>query len=464
MPLFGPTTPVAIGQGTGDINRTAMRLNRMARTMLRRSHLAHLAVPDTFIWSAGIEDTFIADPWPATGRILDEYELTGHYRHWREDLRRMADLGVKVSRYGLPWYRINPAPGQWDWTWTDAALEELLALGIEPIVDLVHYGVPRWLENAFLNPAFPECMAEFARRVAERYRHRIYAYTPLNEPRITAWYCGKLGWWPPARRGWRGFVAVMLALARGIVLTVEALQQVDPEIVPVHVDATDLYETTEAHLEPTTRQRQEIVFLALDLISGRMVGGHSLYEWILDHGAQAEDLEWLRARAVDLPLIGINLYPMYSRKVLTRTSHGLRVRMPYSSAEIVGRLAEMYSHRYGCPVFISETASQGSVQRREAWLTESVAAVRSAREKGVPLVGYTWWPMLAIVTWAYRQGTLPAARYLRQMGLWDLKADAAGDLHREATPLVEQFRELVLNGTGAVGQLRLRTEGKKVHV
>ncbi|HZV36880.1 MAG TPA: family 1 glycosylhydrolase, partial [Verrucomicrobiae bacterium] len=152
---------------------------------------------DGFFWSAGIEDTFIVDPWPKTGRMLDEYELTGHYEKFREDIQLMADLGVRIARYGVPWYRINPKLGKWDWSWADRGLECLLEKGIEPIVDLVHYGVPGWIEGAFANPDFPERMAEYAARLAERYRGKIFAYTPLNEPRITAWYCGKLGWWPP---------------------------------------------------------------------------------------------------------------------------------------------------------------------------------------------------------------------------------------------------------------------------
>ncbi|HUR59499.1 MAG TPA: glycoside hydrolase family 1 protein, partial [Opitutaceae bacterium] len=59
-------------------------------TRLRHSQLSHLSDPNAFIWATGIEDTFIADPWPATGRRLDEYELTLHYRRWRADLDLMA--------------------------------------------------------------------------------------------------------------------------------------------------------------------------------------------------------------------------------------------------------------------------------------------------------------------------------------------------------------------------------------
>ena len=51
-----------------------------------------------------------------------------------------------------------------------------------PIVDLVHYGLPPWIDRAFLNPDYPEFVAEYASRVAERFKGRIHAYTPLNEP------------------------------------------------------------------------------------------------------------------------------------------------------------------------------------------------------------------------------------------------------------------------------------------
>ena len=181
----------------------------------------------------------------------------------------MGQLGVRIARYGLPWHKINPAPGVWDWSWPDQTLEHLLDLEIDPIVDLVHYGLPRWIEGAWLNPKFPDYMAEYAGRLAERFRGRIHFYTPLNEPRVTAWYCGKLGWWPPNRRGWTGFVEVMLAICRGIVRTVQRLQQVDDEIVPVHVDATDLYETDDPFLETETARRQELVFLALAVVHAR---------------------------------------------------------------------------------------------------------------------------------------------------------------------------------------------------
>ena len=156
--------------------------------LLRSSQMHRLLDPSAFMWATGIEDTFITAPWPRTGRTLDEYELTGHYDRWHSDLGLMRAAGVTAARYGIPWHRVQPRRDVWEWDFVDRALDRLLELEIEPIVDLVHYGLPPWIEGAYLHPDFPALMAEYAARVAERFRGRVFAYTPLNEPRITAWY------------------------------------------------------------------------------------------------------------------------------------------------------------------------------------------------------------------------------------------------------------------------------------
>lgn len=417
---------------------------------LCQSRFSDLVTSGGFLWCTGIEDTFITAPAVTTGRTLDEYELTGHYEHWREDIDLMAECGATAARYGIPWHRLNPRPGEWDWSWADRPLERMLELGIAPIVDLVHYGLPPWIEGAFCHPDYPRYVADFAARVAERFKGRIHAYTPLNEPRITAWYCGRLGWWPPFRHSWRGFVDVMMGVCRGIVATVEALRQVDPEILCAHVDATDWYHTDDPLLADEAQHRQELVFLALDLVSGRVRAGHPLLPWLEAHGVTDRDLAWFAERAVALPLIGINLYPMFTNKLVARTPAGRsRITMPYASGQLVLELGRMYGQRYGAPLFISETASSGSVRRRQRWLDDSVAAVRQLRAEATPVLGYTWWPLFALVTWAYRQGRHPAAYYYRQMGLWNLDPAA----RRVRTSLVDAYRALANGGLAAVGAL-----------
>src|SRR5690606_20300246 len=234
--------------------------------------------------------------------------------------------------------------------------------------------------------------------------------------------------------------------------------------VLVHVDATDLYEAATPELAAEAARRQELVFLALDLVSGRVRPGHPLHAWLLGNGAEAVDLDRFAADPIELDLVGINLYPLFSLKRLVQSPRGLRIRMPYAGAEIVDRLAALYWHRYQQPLLVSETASEGSVRRRLAWLESSVEAVRRVRGTGIPLVGYTWWPLFALVSWGYREGHKAPEDYLRQMGLWDLRPGATG-LERVPTALVERYRNLAAGGAQAVGLLHSRlTERSRDHV
>jgi beta-glucosidase len=141
---------------------------------------------------------------------------------------------------------------------------------------------------------------------------------------------------------------------------------------------------------------------------------------------------------------------MFSLKRVQRVRGRRRIRSLYAGADLLERLAELYAERYRCPIFVTETASWGSAGHRRAWLEESLDAVERARARGVPIVGYTWWPLFALVSWSWRQGRRPLAAHLLQMGLWDLDPS---DLSRIRTPLVDLYRELAAGGSRVAGRL-----------
>lgn len=421
----------------------------------KRSQLDQLLEPSSFVWATGIEDTFVFDPDKKTGRILDEYELTQHYERRSQDLELMGTLGVSMARYGVPWYRIQPEKGRWDWEFADAALNHLLDLGIHPIVDLVHYGTPDWVEGAFLNPDFPKYMTEYAVKVAERYRDQIWWYTPLNEPRITAHYCGRIGWWPPYHKGWKGFMAILKACCRGIMEVEHALRLVDPEIVTMHVDAMDTYETRIEELRDKASFNQSLVCLPMDLITGRICDSHELLEWCQEIGLTNEDVEWFFRNRVMPDLIGLNMYPMFSRRELVPSGKSVRYAARYGTRDMVKFLGRTYFNRYGKPLMISETAATGSHERRNRWIHESLSGVRELRAEGVPMVGYTWWPMFSLIGWAYRQQKGPLSQYIVPMGLWDLDSKS---LDRVDTSVVGTYRHVVSCGSVHVGTLNSKEE------
>ena len=153
--------------------------------------------PCDFIWATGVEDTFVPQTKPGH-RALDEYELMGHYENWRTDLALLNETGVNAVRLGIPWYRVEPSKGKFDWDWTDQVIEYLVEnQKITPIIDLMHYGCPFWLVKEFANDDYPRAVADYSKAFAERYKSMVSLFTPLNEPLVNAVMCGKRGQWPP---------------------------------------------------------------------------------------------------------------------------------------------------------------------------------------------------------------------------------------------------------------------------
>ena len=419
---------------------------------------SHGTPGDRFLWAVGIEDTFIPQLRSRTGRSLDEYELTGHYRRWRDDLALAAEAGVLAMRYGIPWYRVNPAPGAFDWAWTDAVLEHVVRdLRILPIVDLMHYGCPMWLEREFVHPDYPDRVAEYAHAFVERYRDLVSWYTPLNEPRITARMCGLNGTWPPYLRGERGYVRLMLAVARGMSLTAAAIRSLQPSATLVQVEAAEQLVTADPSLGEVLFVQREQQFLATDLLIGRVDESHALHAWLLARGAHSDDLEWLVANRQTVDVMGVNFYPEFTRKTLVRAGDRVRrVRGGGRGADL-RLLLDTWQGRYARPVMVTET-STARPTRRLAWLSESIDAVRAARAGGTSVIGYTWWPLFSLVAWSYRGGAKPASEYLVDMGLWDLRDDGAGGLRPVRTPVADRFAEAVAQGDEVVGEVAARAE------
>jgi beta-glucosidase/6-phospho-beta-glucosidase/beta-galactosidase len=395
-----------------------------------------------FRFAVGIEDTFVPHAFPGH-RALDEYELTQHYRFWSEDLGLAADAGATTVRYGFPWYRLNPAPGRFAWDWADRVVDRLDKLGLEAIVDLVHYGTPMWLDNAFLNADFPARLAEYAAALADRYQGRLSLWTPMNEPQITAMHCGEQGIWPPRLTGHDGYVKLVRAIVLGVVAAQRAIAEVSGGRASfVHVEASFRYVgQTGAFAEEVglLRARQ---FLIQDLLLGLVDDAHPLAGYLRGHGFGDDDLAWSAANRAVPDVLGINYYPH-----LTTTQYRAEEQVPVErrprvddwTAGLEERL-RAFAARYRRPLMVTETSALGGVEHRLAWLDASMELVAGLRGTGMEIVGYTWWPLFDLVGWEYRDALGPVGEHLVKMGLYDLETDEVGTLHRRLTPVVDRFR------------------------
>ena len=406
-----------------------------------------------FLWAGGIEDTFVPQTRPGH-RALDEYELMGHYEHWKDDILLTKDVGMNALRWGVPWYKVEPEPGRFDWSWTDQVIPYMVdELGILPIIDLMHYGCPFWLKKEFANKDYPKYVADYAAEFASRYKHLVEWYTPLNEPIINSLMCGMRGLWPPYLKGEKGYIRIMLQLARGIVRTVKRIKEIDPTSVMVHVEATGLNRTASENLRALATEEEMRGYLCFDLISGRLNHNHELFAWLVRNGADPNALHELEQSKAALDVVGLNFYPQWSTKQLYIDKRGrLAFRETEPEGDGFAELIRKYHERYNTAIMITETSAVGSEEIRERWLESSIKVVKGMRSEGVPVIGYTWFPLFTMVDWRYRFSDGPVEDFYLELGLYRINREQAKPRWLE-TPLVDMFRRLAADPQESVGDL-----------
>ncbi|MFC0673151.1 family 1 glycosylhydrolase [Brachybacterium hainanense] len=395
-------------------------------------------------YALGIEDTFVPQTRPGE-RALDEYELTEHYARVHEDLGLAAGVGAELLRWGIPWYRISPELGRWDWDWLDRAIARFSEVGVRPVIDLLHYGTPLWLDGEFAHPDFPARFAEYAVAVAERYADTVTDYTPVNEPMIHAEFCGELAYWPPYLSGEAGVVRMVAALADGFARAQHGIAEVLGErAVFVHVESTT---RLAGDLEGEHRERVELLrerrYVVEDLVTGRVRDGHPLLGHLQSQGMSDALLERLASTPVRPDVMGVNYYPQHSTRLFRDGEHfrgGFVDPAPTRNDGVEGLVDVLttYEDRYGAPVALTETCVEGGVQERIAWMDASVAAIEELRAAGRQVVAYTWWPLFDMYEWTYRHASGPRAESRLPMGLYDLVESPDG-LERRRNPVADAF-------------------------
>ncbi len=399
-----------------------------------------------FIWCVGVEDTFIPQT-RADLRALDEYELMDHYRQWRSDFDLAASLGVSHIRWGVPWYRVNPEPGKFDWRWVDTVIDYLVNVkGLQPIVDLMHYGTPFWLQNAFINSSYPERVAEYAFAFASRYKDLVRFYTPLNEPTVNAEFCGKRGEWPPYLVGEDGYVKVLLSVARGTLLTAQAIRAAHPQAILIQVEALGRAWTADERLHQAVEDWCEDRYLGFDLISGAFSERSHLWGYLQRHGVVETQIDWFRQNGVRPDVLGVNFYPVSGGELVMGADGSPTLQVGLAAHDLAGVLRSAWE-RYRLPMMLTETGiTDRRVEVRRRWMDETVAVVREARMAGIPMLGYTWWPLFDMVDWAYRLGKKPLRHYIFKGGLWTCKIAPDGAVTRSPNSLADRYRSYVCGG------------------
>jgi hypothetical protein len=199
--------------------------------------------------------------------------------------------------------------------------------------------------------------------------------------------------------------------------------------------------------EAAAELARETQFVPTDLLLGRVTPEHRFAEWLTAHGARDADLAWLVEHPGSLDTMGVNFYPGWSLGRFFTPANVTggpgaaepRRRRVYAEAVHLEAVVRAWHERYGLPVMVTETSDTGSVERRGAWMDASIEAMWRLRAEGVPVSGYTWFPVLPHVNWDYRRARRPIGMFRAEMGLWESDPGESWRPYVE-TPLAERFR------------------------
>lgn len=325
------------------------------------------------------------------GRVVrvDQYRASGHLERLDADLADVAGLGVKVWRYGMPWRLTEPEPGVYDWTLWDRALEACRRHGLNPVIDLCHFGLPDH-HGGFCDTTWVDDFARYVDAFLARYPEPRW-FTPVNEPGITAMFSSLLGMWNDRLASEDDY---FVALGNVALANLEALARIradrDGWWIGSEGFGCDLADADdEAGIRAATRARdlqQAVWDLHLGLAPR---GGAARLTDVVADSIQSRIEALVGVVPPDRIIAGHDIYPV------SVTAHGTRAGRPLSIADRVRAYedeATAWHERYQVPFWVSETSNLGlPVDQGSEWLAALTTSLDTLAASGLPVRGICWY-------------------------------------------------------------------------
>lgn len=166
---------------------------------------AGLKFPADFVWGVAASAWQVEGGLQLEGRGPALLDITGvngqgtlgtndsnvadmHYFLYKQDIARLAALGVPYFSFSISWTRVVPfgvadSPvNQQALDHYDDVINTCLEYGITPIATLMHIDNPAGIFDDF--DAFPSHFAYYAKQVLARYADRVSYWVTFNEPNI----------------------------------------------------------------------------------------------------------------------------------------------------------------------------------------------------------------------------------------------------------------------------------------
>ena len=406
---------------------------------------------NNFMFATGIECSYPTIDHGKTRR--DMLAECDHYNRYKEDLGLVKEMGLKVLRYGLPYYNIQKAPGKYDWEFADLAMAEMQRLEITPILDLMHFGVPDWLGN-FQNPELVVHFADYCEEVAKRYPWVRY-YTPVNEIYVTAKSSAKDGLWNEQLKSDKGFVTALKHTAAASIMGTQQIAKHRPDCVIVQSESAEFTHELRAERTPSVQMENLLRFTSLDLLYAHQPEGE-VVNYLYDNGMTRQEYDWFMAGEPPGYQVMGNDYYGRNEKIMLPNGEIC------TSMDVLGwsTITHDYYQRYKKPVMHTET-NVFDANEAPTWLWKQWVNILRLRKEGVPVLGFTWYSLIDQIDWetglAEKKGTVNAC------GLFDLdrKPRAVAEAYKM---LLQEYGQITIVPHGELFEVTNRPATLKVEV
>lgn len=346
------------------------------------------------------------------------------YHRYPDDIRLLAEAGLKAYRFSIEWARIEPAQGQFSRAQLlhyRAMIDECQRHGVLPIITLHHFTYPRWFtENGGLHR--DDAVERFAAYVdyVSQILHDIDWVVTINEPNIAALFAGLYA----APSEGSEPVTVAMALADGP----------DAELVPIlaamHHAARDVLRAkTSAQIgwAPATQ-----AFMPTEGNEAKWQEVFDAWEGVFFDATDGDDfigIQSYTSQPVDAN--GPVPHPPHPDNTLTGWAY-----RPDALAINLRRIWDLK----GLPLLVTENGiATDDDERRIAYVTGALAGLKAAVADGVEVLGYCYWSLLDNYEWG---------SYAPTFGL--IAVDRAGDFDRTPKPSLAWLGTVAASNGGLI--------------
>lgn len=326
------------------------------------------------------------------------------------DLTLARELGHSAHRLSLEWSRLEPEESRFDegaFARYARLLDHLHALGMQAMVTLHHFTLPRWVSRAggWANPKTVAHFTRFAERAARELGPRASLWATLNEPSVQVFQGYFGGIWPPGLRN-----PVLGVRALGHLLTAHArayarLKAVGVERVGIVLNMPWFEPARPRHVLDRSIARLQDFSMSGAIVHALATGR------LLPPLSFVPRVEPGLARSVDF--VGLNYYGRYDvrfdarRADLLFGSHVQRASIRSKSSDwgavdprgLTRQLVRLNS--LGVPLYVTENGVRDAKDElRASYLRDHVAAVHAAIMRGCDVRGYFHWSLLDNFEWA----------------------------------------------------------------